>query len=337
MKKVILALIIAFLMLLFGCQATPETSIVTAKNIDQMLIKASEDKRNEVLPKAYNNTFSTDNNKLIVSIDAEVSNLGNERYPVIQVTACNFSQELANRIIAAFFKEETLYKATNVRSKQVIEKEILDLKCRESEFADKDDIVSYNAMIEALQEEYLAAPDSSSSEIFDGRMYEITEAITPNSSLKYEGLCIGTTSVFLGEGKYLTISNNPLNNEQITEKNGNTTFRYPATVCAVLNYIDNTSDFANKQYEEVRCISTAPSGENSVRELSLTPQNVQQQALKLLSSLEIDADVFDIWLVKNSSETSKSDDYAYEIRCTRKYDDAQCVRFGQALGIPDED
>ncbi len=104
MKKVLAFTLALALVLLTGCQSTPEEGIVKGKSSDALIEKASAQTGGALAqrinaPEHYAAAFSGQNGELTVTVDADVIIPEAERVPIVEVTATDITQTQADALM----------------------------------------------------------------------------------------------------------------------------------------------------------------------------------------------------------------------------------------------
>lgn len=172
MKKISIISIVGLLLLtisiLIGCQPTPQNDIVINKNDNNLLglIKQTADpKYLYQAPSTYANSLESADGLFNVDIDATVIIPSIKTVPTIRVEPAQITQEMANKIIAAFFGDNPLYKPKTdaEKTKEEIENELIVLKAGDTDLGQYDRN-AYDEMvapeIKRLEEQLIKAPDT---------------------------------------------------------------------------------------------------------------------------------------------------------------------------------
>lgn len=171
MILIILALMIS---LIAACQPTPEIKNIVAK--DGALEEIIENEQAEVLkydfPQNFNEKYIV-TDKLDVDVDADISIPSFSLYPVYNVAFAPFSPEQASSLIKTFFGDTKVYKKSGIRTKDVIEAEIVNWKRLAADVAagtQNGDLNSYEEIIHQLENELASAPEATADIPYDGLM-----------------------------------------------------------------------------------------------------------------------------------------------------------------------
>lgn len=120
------------MLLLTGCQQTPEQSAVQNKSDQEMLEIINQSKEKTVekanVPEHYNTTFESANGQMSVYIDADVSMQDALGYAVYTIKPKDLTQGEADIILDTFIGDNTLYATdggTEVNTKEYIEELII--------------------------------------------------------------------------------------------------------------------------------------------------------------------------------------------------------------------
>ncbi len=118
MKRIPYYVIIKILIIfLLACVPTPDTDVVVQKDTTHMLEMAKNNKENDLLlaeslgiPKGkYSFSTSAVEDRLAISVNAEVHVPNTTGMPIYKVRKARFSQGLLNQVVTFFFKDEIIY------------------------------------------------------------------------------------------------------------------------------------------------------------------------------------------------------------------------------------
>ena len=157
------------ILLLAGCQPTPEESIVIQKDLEQMISQAQSTP--EVFagtlaerlgaPGTYTVSFSGADGRLIVSVDASVSVPDAATIPIYRVHSTGFSEEFADRVYQLFCGDTKMYAASEAFTKDAIMAEILEQRqMLASDELDDEARAGTETYIAQLEADYQTAPDT---------------------------------------------------------------------------------------------------------------------------------------------------------------------------------
>ena len=132
-RKILCTMLIAVMAagLLTGCQETPDSPVVKGKDQEQMLNTAANGGENSspllsfTVPERFTGDWSGVDGCVTVHADADIELPTVSAIPTGRLERRSFTQEDADRILAAFIGDNTLYKERTELTKQEI-KEILD-------------------------------------------------------------------------------------------------------------------------------------------------------------------------------------------------------------------
>ena len=129
MKRVLVSLLALAMIFAAGCQKTPEEAIVTGKSSDDLIEKARADAGTGALaeklgaPETYQNSVSSQDGKLTVTIDAAVTVPEAEAVPIIRVSPAEITQAQADTLMEKL-PRSTLYSTDRQPTKDEIEAEL---------------------------------------------------------------------------------------------------------------------------------------------------------------------------------------------------------------------
>lgn len=175
-KNTLLAIVLALMAGLSGCQKNPDSSIVVNKDLDKLIEKAQDGESAAGVEDlsaydTYQTTLEDDSLGVKVTVDAKVDIPKTDRMSVIHVKQKSISQELLNKVQEELVSGEQLYDGgvtVSLRKKSDIETEIRVLQSEiralenSSEDYDEESIEvlreEYQGTIDSLQEEYENTP-----------------------------------------------------------------------------------------------------------------------------------------------------------------------------------
>ena len=169
MKKALsLLLCIGFMILsATGCQKTPVEPVVGNKqeSVEQKVETAMpEETHTDDVSNKIQKTIDTGNEKITVTIDAEIQKPETDRLPVVKIETRNFTQEEADKIIDTLFGDRTLYQPWE-KTKAEYEREIVHLK---QIISDPDSTEDERGMaqshLENVEHQYQNAPETVKKE-----------------------------------------------------------------------------------------------------------------------------------------------------------------------------
>ncbi|NLB42892.1 MAG: hypothetical protein GX815_11675, partial [Clostridiales bacterium] len=143
MKKMIFIITVATTFMFFGCQATPEKPIVIGKDLDKMIESAVREgvDTNPItevnVAERYVKTIVNKKGNCTVNIDAELLVPEVDSIPIYRVSKQEFTKEMVDRLLKAFFDDRELYEVFSFqqKTKSQIQDEIIQL---ENELANLD-------------------------------------------------------------------------------------------------------------------------------------------------------------------------------------------------------
>lgn len=206
MKKVTSLFLILIIVFSFAaCQVTPEEPIVVKKDIERMVEQAQNEKAGSrlsdfTLPDGnYTFTSTGINEKLIIQADAPITLPGAGRFPIVRVTAADFTQEQVDSLLTAFFGNQTLYEVHfGAETKDEIMQKILLYKQWKTweEYASAGNQRLLDEQIAMLETAYINAPETSGEDVAvsDGKLKlkEISDPSTGKHTAYYYGIAVTT-------------------------------------------------------------------------------------------------------------------------------------------------
>lgn len=193
---------------LCGCQKSPESSIVTNKDFDNMIDEAenTENGSSDVESLAenydtYQTTIEDESLKVTVNVDAKVDIPETEKMSVFRVSQKNIDQAFLDKFLDTLSPDVAYYEgwASSIKTRSEIESEIQTYKGLMAE-ADayvangdwtEDDVevmkAEYQSAIDKLQEEYENADETVNVKDYpsDGKIYSVEERYDANPSNNY--------------------------------------------------------------------------------------------------------------------------------------------------------
>ena len=171
---------VLMVLILTGCQATPNQDVIANKNDQQVSQSESgtsieesnsveeSDDDGTVVSEAISETFSSDDGNVTISVQTDAVKV--HSVPIVQTEAKDISVDDVKRWAKAFYGTEDVYEATKQMTKSEIEEAILwrqqKINDRESLIeegyseADADTMIEYyKEQIESLKASYQKAPD----------------------------------------------------------------------------------------------------------------------------------------------------------------------------------
>ena len=164
MRNRITIVSLVLLLILSGCQATPETASVASKNdgaFEAALESAAESRpeteADETVgggEQGYTTSFTSTDGSIQYTADIEMP-MAENTADVFRVTPHNITSEEAERVARALFNDADIYEYTTELSKAEIEESILKLR---QHISDREALVEYyggnEALVEQVQADY---------------------------------------------------------------------------------------------------------------------------------------------------------------------------------------
>lgn len=202
MKKVLtVTLVLLFIVsVMSGCHKTPDSPIVVGKNQNDMLSVAKQTNDFTVAeqvnaPKTYDADTSGAGGKLAITAnDAPIALPNTDRFPIVRVTAADFTQEQVDALLTAFFGNQTLYEVQyGAETKDEIMQRILVYKQWKAskEYASESDQRMIDDSIAALEAAYQNAPETNKNDaaVSDRQLKRME--ITDSQSGEHVAYCTG--------------------------------------------------------------------------------------------------------------------------------------------------
>ncbi len=167
-KKIrILFLVILGLVLLTGCQPTPEDIIVANKgnnNLENIINQTPAPEEEYDVPETWTSTFQKEGSKLIMNVDATITIPNVKEYPVVRISPDKFTQEQVDNMVKILFNGESVYNGSVPLTKSELEDRLVIAKgelankktnpeSNESSIGDLEEIIT------ELEKEIIAAPE----------------------------------------------------------------------------------------------------------------------------------------------------------------------------------
>lgn len=253
MKKILLILltVLIVLMILAGCQATPENEVVIQKDLEQMIEKAettSEISGNTLkqklgVPERFVANCSYSDGRLTLSADANIMLPDVDALSVVRVEPENFSQELVDKLFRNLIGDTLMYEQQQKFTKEQIQQYIVTWKKILND-PKSEDISKRQAEqeISKLEETYKSAPESvdmipAGSEIKTQAEYDPR---TGEKNLEYSGVNIAQKpGYFVQTGKTFCVRNSTRDGKIVVEEDEfGATVTDTASQGARFNYFD---------------------------------------------------------------------------------------------------
>ncbi len=128
MKKKLALLLLAFALLLAGCQETPESPVVIEKNQEMMIEVAQKGNETSSLisdfevPEKFSGDWSGVDNCVVVHADANITLPDEACAPTAKIERRSFSQADADRMLEVFLDGNTLYQEQGVTRQKAQER-----------------------------------------------------------------------------------------------------------------------------------------------------------------------------------------------------------------------
>lgn len=339
MKKIICILLAAFmgLMVLSGCQKTPESPIVVGKNAENLIERATADEGSAALPLREQLSapdmmdVTVEEDHFTILAHAAVRLPETDTIPIITVKAGSFSQELINGLWDLLIGDKNMYKPrTEVdRTKTELEQAILTLQGDMERIEQNEYYEENRALREAelahLRELYSTAPDT----------YEPT-AVTPeieqyvdsgNPSRRFMGVDAtdnaGTVFRVSNESWYEPLGKGGIQNSKFV-------YCTPGH-----NGVVHGKNSTKEVKENDTLDNTAYPG------LSMQPKQAAEIVRQFVSALDVPMRVECIALYDNAATegdaAKDASDWCYLVTCQRMVEQYACAAIFGYSGTPGSD
>lgn len=332
MEKIIAPLLISIL-LLAGCQSTPEKPIVVQKDMEQMLDTAQKGtdgdngkslKEQYGIPDTYQFEAQGAAGKLNIKVDANVFVPNGNAMPIYKVKAVDFTQEQVTAFWNALIGDTEMWEIQQQQTKEQIQEQILQLKQLmgdEKKLAEKlMDMEDAQKELKALEDRYKAAPERLEERRAYGALeeiaiYENQQELSGKKLATYTGLSV-YEKVRIGMGKTFEVQNNNDLKEAVVvrrDEQGNPTYIMPPMSNATINYFDNNIDNTkgNGDIASSIRVNLETELESPMQTLAgLSPKEAIETVQKLLDRTECGMMFDHAFFQKN--------DGIYVINCTRE-------------------
>ena len=373
MKKLICLCLAAVLILMSGCQKTPDKAIVVQKDQESFLDKAQGgNKQNsssqlfggqnmiDMAPASTDNTALREmtgaperveytemalNGRLNVKVDAGVVLPNANAVPVLRVRAVDFPEELSIAFFNRLCSGEVLMDQSRRLTKSEIERKILENEQERKKPEYKDDPQAqamYDQMNENLKKQYETAPDSITPMQNDGSFYSIP-VIDPRQKVVgfYEGI-----EAFNDEKYFVIRNSNGLEKPVIYEYEGGGWSGVAAGSLAtmyydVYAYMQTSGVWGALPLRLIEDESVAP--KEAYGQISCTPAEARAMAEDLLAGTGMG--VYRIYLncdynphfLAQETRTLENCNYGYTLECLRMVKGVPCASdSGVNYGVLDD-
>ena len=299
-------------LLLAGCQPTPEQSIVIQKDLEQMISQAQSTPETSAgtlaerlgAPGTYTVSLSGADGRLIVSVDAAISVPDAAAIPIYRVQSAGFSEEFSDRVYQLLCGDTDMYAASEAFTKDAIMEEILAQRQQlASGELDEEARASTEAYIAQLETEYQTAPDTMGTPVTS-----VTFQTRKEYGASYTVFEVRENEAGQG-GKYFTVRNDTqYQTEAIQSVDGETV---APRSNAHLTFYD--ADIGIAEPYELREVM----GEAQTEALETTPIQAQAMAQELLDKIGVgNMEIYSICLVANEPQAATQYGYKVRLRCT---------------------
>lgn len=189
MKRVVIMLLIASLLLAAGCKKTPEEMIILTKDTKDMLLSArsltNRSKIRDLDKEPFQYIYECINNddSLHINVNATVYIPSVGAFPIVAVQECGFDQATTSKIFRYLYPDKKPYSVPEyVETKADLEELLITyqkmLAEKEFDFLDESELLY---LINWVQERYNEAPDhvdTPSPKKSNGRMEKISDGTT---------------------------------------------------------------------------------------------------------------------------------------------------------------
>ena len=346
MKKHILIMILAALLLFVACQPTPENPIVVGKDQTEMLNKAKETLAPEKLEQSLRErlnvpdryTYSYHKGDLTIDADAEIV-VPDGELPIVRVFPREFDQAtvttLWNVLIGDTPMQIQQEGMTKAEIAEELEAMIAALDANEPQAFGFETVEQLEKRITLYQKKYNEAPDVLDGEPADGTLY--TESEYDNSgNVTASHTCVRAQSK---EAGIRFIVSNGYDNDAPVK-----TILYDdigREIGYSVRSVERKSSFVfikdNDPHvgcyvwdDELRPSDGIP--EKAAHSIGILPQNAWDTAQKLLEDMDL-SDAYRlqrIFLITDVGPDNIPREYAYRIVCTHVVNGAQTLMIGNA-------
>ena len=324
MKKILIMVIVILMLALSACQptdvlqqtteavdsipATTETSEVidtseTTPSPAPITTPGESLQEQYDIPKTYTYIAQGADGELTVEVDADIIVPDVNCMPMYQVTAREFSQEMAYKLFNAFRGDTEMYDYTNQQTKEIVLKKIEWLKGRIN--ALEEDSLDWKAAVEGLEyfEELLPnAPEERDEERADGTIGELKYSKNVGFEA-YERYEDGMN----GWGKFISVINGV--------KDGSLTYTY---------YSDFKmpaaepfwAPFLIEKYDSVLIIDDSDVDEEDISKTGIKPSEAKQMVKDFLDENDIELKPERVYLQCDK----KGKYYTYKVACVKTVD-----------------
>lgn len=225
------ACLCAAALLLAGCAKSPEKDIVTRKNTETLVSKATEeDESRKTLaenkkspPEHYSWSFDNNAGTLHMDVQADVELPESETIPMYRLSCTGFTQEQVTGLYNYLFQgRETWKREGQSRTKADCEKDIVEAKRHLEEIKqettdrskeEREQVIAYNQQfVDDLLAEYETLPEESQEKKVpvDSTLVEVTSSVAGEDGESREEVALGLTCES-DVGDLFTVNNAPVN------------------------------------------------------------------------------------------------------------------------------
>jgi hypothetical protein len=345
--------IVLAVMLLAGCQATPDEPVVLQKDLEQMIEKGMAQSESATpmpddtgldyaalcahygVPERFETTITE--GKLAISCDVAVELPQTIGLSMARVKSGGFTQEQVSAFWDALVGDTPMYMIPEQPDKEYYQQEILALQAQLAAETDERIISAMNYTIAFLEESYLSAPDHN-------------ELIPADDTLQTEEIHENNINESIGSHAYIRASSAPneagamtfyvYNDAENTnagvysgrDEQGNTYTLAPSSR-ATLGFERNGVDYSmywNEPFTDVTALSLSGGAADDCG-LSATPAQARETVENFLAQMGIDDMMIDaaylcegrVYTAMNAADVSGPGPQAYVFRVLRQLDGAK--------------
>lgn len=334
-KNIIAIVLLAFSVLLSGCQATPDKPVVIQKDLEQMIEKGMEQSETASptpetelsyaalyahygVPERFQTTVTE--GKLIINCDVKIELPDTTALPMARVEAGRFTQEQVYNIWDALVGDTKMYLTPRQPDKQYWQQQILEMKAELAAESDEEKAEFLKSIISGFEMQYQSAPEHNELILSDGTFQELemTE-VGIDESLGAFHAVHASSAPHQMNAMLLYVHNDVEDTGAVysgTDEQGNLHTLAPSS-CASLTFNKGglSSDYSH--YWQGKVISDVTdllcSGETTDNcKLTVTPQQAMETVKQFLMDMEVEDMMIDTAFLCSSNPKNMTDQGVYE-------------------------
>lgn len=336
-----------FILFVTACQETPEKPAVIRKDLEQMLGNAEKGDTEKSdgrslseqygIPETYKFKFTSEDGKLDIIVDAQVTVPDANAMPIYRVKAADFTQEQVDALWNVFCRDREMWKSPQQQTKSEIQDSIVAWKRFMKDEGEEDNPEAQERLVQ-LQKALETAPETVEAVRADGKlgtMYWYKDPETKTQLLtSYTGLS-AYEKVKTGGATFFVQNNNDLKEAYFVEnKNGTGGGGMNVSRNAMIMYTDNSNPSANTNFgysPSVPILKDEDLSADLLKNIGLKPSEAKKMVQDMLDEAHIDAVINSVYYLDDEqkgyvdNEVRPPKNYVYDIFCVRKVDGIPCA------------